>query len=158
MKTPHRGPSISGPPNPRTTPFNGLWRFLMGWTSPQNLCLLPWSPLPPILTAFSRCSRNSRIQKPVEGWWNPPPTPGPSGIPLAPGFGPPNSRTRPSAKLLKIGSPFNGGSLPAKPTEGELSARFLEVSDILTCGESGWPQGGEFHHHGGPGVGRFGGV
>jgi adenylate cyclase len=33
-----------------------------------------------------------------------------------------------------------------------------EASDILTCGESGWPQGGEFHHHGGPGVGRFGGV
>jgi len=33
-----------------------------------------------------------------------------------------------------------------------------EGSDILTCGESGWPQGGEFHHHGGPGVGRFGGV
>ena len=33
-----------------------------------------------------------------------------------------------------------------------------QSSDILTCGESGWPQGGEFHHHSGPGVGRFGGV
>ena len=32
------------------------------------------------------------------------------------------------------------------------------ASDILTCGKSGWPQGGEFHHHSGPGVGRFGGV
>jgi hypothetical protein len=51
------------------------------------------------------------------------------------------------------------GSTPGRNQQiSDQRAAACEASDILTCGESGWPQGGEFHHHGGPGVGRFGGV
>jgi hypothetical protein len=68
------------------------------------------------------------------------------------------SRAKRTAKqarrvLADIYRDLSGEELPAVTVR-----EYFTGSDILTCGESGWPQGGEFHHHGGPGVGRFGGV